>query len=114
VVSIWTGGHIRPPAPFVALMASTILLHGLWFYRVMLISATNEHVALAKYVVGFPVAGLVLEVGLVQLWGLTGVALSIVIVDLILTVTVGRFARRITIDPDRLPPAEIDLHIPYE
>jgi O-antigen/teichoic acid export membrane protein len=114
VVSIWTGGRIHPPALFVALMASTILLHGLWFYRVMLISATNEHVALAKYVIGFPVAGLVLEVGLVQLWGLTGVALSIVIVDLILTVTVGRFAQRITIDPDRLAPAEIDLHFPYE
>jgi O-antigen/teichoic acid export membrane protein len=113
-VAVWTGGLLHPPALFVAIMAATILLHGLWFYPVMLITATNDHVSLAKYLVTIPIAGLLLAILLVRDWGLAGVAASIVAVDLLLVLMVWRFVRRMPSQAGKRAMEEIGVQLPYE
>lgn len=92
-VALWTGGRIDPAPLFVAIMAISMAPHASWYYRLLLLSASHEHIALAKSVVGVSALGLGIAAAAAPLYGLPGVAAALVLTDVILLILVGRQVR---------------------
>lgn len=91
LVTVWSGGRIHAPPVFVMFMGVTILFHGWWYLNFLMLTASHEHVPVAKFVVGVCAVGLLMA-GLLTPWfGLAGAALSVVLVDLALTAIMARF-----------------------
>jgi O-antigen/teichoic acid export membrane protein len=97
-ISLWTGGKIVPDQSFVAIMALTILFHGSWFLNAILLTASHDHVSVAKYIVGACTGGVAVATLLCHHWGLNGAAASLVIVDVVLSLLVGIQVRRVMAD----------------
>jgi O-antigen/teichoic acid export membrane protein len=94
-VALWTGGKIVPPQMFVSVMAIVIVVHGSWFLSAILLTASHDHIGIAKYILIACLAGLGICLVLTQTWGLTGAAASLVCVDLVLAVVVGLAVRQL-------------------
>lgn len=78
-VGVWTGGTIVPDRTFVALMALAMFLQGVWFFGSNLLLAVNRHVAFAAILLPASAVSIVLAAAFATTWGLSGVALALII-----------------------------------
>lgn len=94
----WTGGHVPPSRPLLAILLFVVILYALWSTSSTLATAINQHQSLAAwYVAGTGVTVLFTYI-LARLYGLYGAAASLVLSELIMNIYVLPNSLRISRD----------------
>ncbi len=84
----WTGGHVPPSRPLLAILLLVVVFYALWSTSATLMTSTNQHQRLASYYL----FGTALACGLcyvfARLYGLYGAAASLLISELVMNLYV--------------------------
>lgn len=95
VVQVWSGGTLDPSFELVAVMAMGQIAHGMWFLDFYMLTATHRHVKIARPILLGSLLGLGLTAIAIKLGGLVGAAISLLVIDLLLSTIVRRYSRRV-------------------
>jgi O-antigen/teichoic acid export membrane protein len=94
----WTGGHVPPSRPLLAILLLVVLIYSLWSTSATLAAAINQHQRLAMwYIVGTGITVLFTYV-LARRYGLYGAAASLILSEMIMNVYVLPASLRIAHD----------------
>lgn len=83
VVSIWTRGNIVPETAFVSLMATAMVLHGLWYFYANIVMATNSHTIFSTKILLFSIVCMFISIPLTKFYEIKGAALSLILSELL-------------------------------
>jgi O-antigen/teichoic acid export membrane protein len=84
----WTGGHVPPSRPLLAILLLVVIVYSLWSTSSLLPSATNQHQRLATWYITATAATVVLTYFLARWKGLYGAAWSLVLSEIIMNIYV--------------------------
>jgi len=88
VLEVWTRGEVPFDSVFFSLMLLVIFVHSLWFASYVVPAATNKHEKLSLvYLVGACLS-IAIAMSITRQNGLTGIALSLLVVDLVMVLFV--------------------------
>lgn len=90
VLAFWTAGRITADPVFLGIMLLGVVGNALWSTSLVVPSAINQHQRLAGSFVGAAVVGLFLLYVLVPYIGLVGAAISLLVIDLVMSLLVVR------------------------
>jgi O-antigen/teichoic acid export membrane protein len=93
LIELWSLGRLDAPPVLAVVMGLALLPHGSWFLDFFMLSATHNHVAVARPIMMWSLLGLGLVVLATSALGLLGAALATLAVDLVLAWRVRRAAR---------------------
>ncbi|HEY4382717.1 MAG TPA: polysaccharide biosynthesis C-terminal domain-containing protein [Acidobacteriaceae bacterium] len=94
----WTGGHVPPSRPLLAILLFVVVIYALWSTSSTLATATNQHKKLAAwYIVGTGVT-VVFTYILARRYGLYGAATSLILSEVIMNLYVLPASLRIAED----------------
>ena len=94
----WTGGHVPPSRPLLAILLLVVLIYSLWSTSATLAAAINQHQRLAMwYIVGTGVTVIFTYI-LARHYGLYGAAASLILSEVIMNVYVLPASLRIAHD----------------
>jgi O-antigen/teichoic acid export membrane protein len=109
----WTGGHVPPSRPLLAILLMVVILYALWSTSATLMTSTNQHQRLATYYTIGTALTCVLCYFLARAYGLYGAAASLLISEFVMNLYVVPACLRIA--HDTLPAFLASmLHIPSE
>jgi O-antigen/teichoic acid export membrane protein len=94
----WTGGHVPPSRPLLAILLFVVVLYSLWSTSSTLASAINQHQKLAAWYVSGTAVTVLLTYVLARRFGLYGAAWSLVLSEVIMNVYVLPNSLRIAQD----------------
>lgn len=80
----WTGGHVPPSRPLLAILLFVVVLYALWSTSSTLLAATNRHQKLAAYYIAGTSITVVFTFLLARTFGLYGAAASLLISEAIM------------------------------
>ena len=110
VIAFWTRGLVSPDPALLNTLLLVMLANSVWYTLSAGLIATNHHSRLATLYLGGTLVALVVSVPLSRAFGLTGAALSLLVIDVALTVYVFRASARLLGDtPTRLLRSVLDL-----
>jgi O-antigen/teichoic acid export membrane protein len=92
IVHVWTGGKVVANGPLLYEFLAVAAIDALWFTSLSILFATNRHQRMAVYFTIASVINLPVAYGFVELWGLQGAAVSLILVELFMLVAVLRNA----------------------
>jgi O-antigen/teichoic acid export membrane protein len=92
IVHVWTGGKVIANGPLLYEFLAVAAIDSLWFTSLSILFATNRHQRMAVYFTLASVINLPVAYAFVQLWGLQGAAVSLILVELFMLVAVLRHA----------------------
>lgn len=95
-VKIWSGGGVQPEFGFVVLMSISMLLHGIWFFFFNMLLSVNLHAKISIYIFLSAVLGLGGAFALVPALHLNGIAVALIISELISSSVVFFYILNIT------------------
>lgn len=98
LIEVWTSGKIVMEPIFFHLMLLVIVANSLWYTSLVVPSAINRHERIAVYYLCSAAASLVLAVPLLRLWGLSGVAVALFTVDVVMSVYTIRLSTSLLAD----------------
>lgn len=84
----WTGGHVPPSRPLLAILLLVVIIYSLWSTSSLLPSATNQHQRLAAWYITATAVTVVLTNFLARWKGLYGAAASLVVSEVIMNIYV--------------------------
>ena len=84
----WTGGHVPPSRPLLAILLLVVIIYSLWSTSSLLPSATNQHQRLAAWYITATAVTVVLTYFLARWKGLYGAAWSLVLSEVIMNIYV--------------------------
>ena len=90
LVELWTAGAVHMQWDIFVLFVAILMVNGLWQASLMLVYATNRHMRFAAVYVAVNLGALVGAYVLGQMFGLTGVAASVLVAEVIMVVYVVR------------------------
>jgi O-antigen/teichoic acid export membrane protein len=94
----WTGGHVPPSRPLLAILLLVVIFYALWSTSATLMTSTNQHQRLAAYyILGTSLACMVCY-GLARAYGIYGAAASLLISELVMNLYVLPACLRIAQD----------------
>ncbi len=97
LIELWSLGRLDAPPVLAVVMGLALLPHGSWFLDFFMLSATHNHVAVARPILMWSLVGLGLVVLGTSALGLLGAALATLAIDLVLAWRVRRAARALWI-----------------
>lgn len=77
LIHAWSGGRVSPEAGLVVLMAAATAVQGLWLSASNLLMAVNQHAGFSRMLMISAAFSIALAIPLGHLWGLDGIAASI-------------------------------------
>ena len=80
----WTGGHVPPSRPLLAILLFVVILYALWSTSSTLLAATNQHQKLAAYYIFGTSVTIVFTFLLAKRYGVYGAAASLIISELVM------------------------------
>ena len=80
----WTGGHVPPSRPLLAILLLVVILYALWSTSSTLMAATNQHQKLAAYYIFGTSLTIVFTYLLANRYGVYGAAASLLISELVM------------------------------
>ena len=92
IFEIWTVGKLESDLPLMGILIFSALLNGYWFSSLSVLAATDSHKLVAFFYVIVVCVSLLAAKYLAQTSGLTGVALAVLIAELLMTIAVLRFS----------------------
>ena len=109
----WTGGHVPPSRPLLAILLMVVILYALWSTSATLMTSTNQHQRLATYYTIGTSLTCIMCYFLSRAYGLYGAAASLLISEFVMNLYVVPACLRIAHDT---LPAFLGsmLHIPSE
>ena len=107
----WTGGHVPPSRPLLAILLFVVVLYALWSTSSTVVSATNQHQKLSAYFLTATSITIVCTFLLAHRYGLYGAAASLMIAEIIMNFHVLPNSLRITHDTFRAFLKSL-LHVP--
>ncbi len=90
LVELWTGGAVHMRWDIFGLLLAVLVVNGLWLASLMLVYATNRHIRVAVVYVAVNLGALAGAYVLGQMFGLAGVAGSLLAAEVIMAVYVVR------------------------
>ncbi|HXE07712.1 MAG TPA: lipopolysaccharide biosynthesis protein [Acidobacteriaceae bacterium] len=84
----WTGGHVPPSRPLLAILLLVVIIYALWSTSSLLPSATNQHQRLAAWYITATTITVVLTFFMARWKGLYGAAASLVLSEIIMNIYV--------------------------
>lgn len=84
LVGKWSLGNIDPPIPFVAIVALSMFVHGVWFFASNLLVSVNAHGRFGRVLLPVSVVGMFFSFGLTFLSGLNGLGISLVVTEFLI------------------------------
>jgi O-antigen/teichoic acid export membrane protein len=107
----WTGGHVPPSRPLLAILLVVVLFYALWSTSATLMTSTNQHQRLATYFIFGTSISCVLCYFFARTYGLYGAAASLLIAETVMNLYVVPACLRIAHDTMPAFLASM-LHIP--
>ncbi len=109
----WTGGHVPPSRPLLAILLLVVIFYALWSTSATLMTSTNQHQRLATYyILGTSLACILCYV-LARAYGLYGAAASLLVSETVMNLYVVPACLRIA--RDTLPAFLASLlHVPSD
>lgn len=92
IFQLWTAGQMKPDIELFALLLLAALLNGFWYSALSILAATDRHKRVAIYYIVLSTLSLPLAYFLGVELGNVGVALAIVLAEIIMLVLVLRFS----------------------
>jgi len=109
----WTGGHVPPSRPLLAILLLVVIFYALWSTSATLMTSTNQHQRLATYYTIGTSLTCIMCYFLARAYGLYGAAASLLISEFVMNLYVVPACLRIA--PDTLPAFLASmLHIPSD
>ena len=90
LVELWTGGAVHMQWDIFVVFLAILIVNGLWLASLMLVYTTNRHARVAVVYVVVNFAALAGAYVLGQMFGLTGVAISVLAAEVIMAIYVVR------------------------
>lgn len=84
LIHVWTGASVTAPQGFLSLMVLTVLLDSAWLTSSVVIASVNRHQVMASLYLASNLLALGLAFPLVRRIGLSGVPVSLFVVDIVL------------------------------
>ena len=94
----WTGGHVPPSRPLLAILLVVVLFYALWSTSATLMTSTNQHQRLATYFLFGTSISCVLCYFFARAYGLYGAAASLLIAETVMNLYVVPACLRIAHD----------------
>lgn len=94
----WTGGHVPPSRPLLAILLLVVILYSVWSTSSTLLAATNQHQKLAAYYIFGTSITVVFTFLLAKRYGIYGAAASLLISELVMNTYVLPMSIRLTHD----------------
>jgi O-antigen/teichoic acid export membrane protein len=94
----WTGGHVPPSRPLLAILLSVVVVYALWSTSSTLAVATNQHQRLASWYVAGTGVTVVFTYLFAHRWGLYGAAASLILSEGIMNIYVLPASLRLSHD----------------
>ncbi len=94
----WTGGHVPPSRPLLAILLSVVVVYALWSTSSTLAVATNQHQRLASWYVAGTGVTVVFTYLFAHRWGLYGAAASLILSEVIMNLYVLPASLRLSHD----------------
>jgi O-antigen/teichoic acid export membrane protein len=94
----WTGGHVPPSRPLLAILLFVVILYALWSTSSTLLAATNQHQKLSAYYIFGTSVTIVFTFLLAKHYGLYGAAASLLISELVMNTYVLPTSLRLSHD----------------
>ena len=92
-IHLWTGGTIEPGLPLLGVMVLTMLANAAWGPLSNLMLAINRHAAFTYYYLGAALVCLALGAALTVQWPALGMALAMLVMELLMVWRVWHLAR---------------------
>ena len=92
IVAFWTHSRVRPSYSLFVAMAGVMVVNGLWHPLSNLILAINRHASFSYAYLLASLGSAVLSYGLAHLFGSTGAAISLLVLDIFMATLVFRHA----------------------
>ena len=110
IIRWWTRGLIVPPPLLLDILLLVILANSIWYTHSAVLVATNRHMRMAIVYLSGTVAALLVSVPLSSAFGLTGAAVALLAIDVVMVAHVFPAALRVTQDtPSSFLRALIDV-----
>ena len=97
-LSHWTGGHVPPSRPLLAILLLVVVIYSLWSTSSTLAMATNKHQSLAMWYIAGTGVTVVFTYVLARRFGLYGAAASLILSEVIMNIYVLPNSLRISQD----------------
>jgi O-antigen/teichoic acid export membrane protein len=97
----WTGGHVPPSRPLLAILLLVVVVYALWSTSSTLVTAINQHQRLAAWYVAGTGVTVVFTYFLARRYGLYGAATSLLLSEIIMNIYV--LPNSLRISKDTLP-----------
>jgi len=94
----WTGGHVPPSRPLLAILLLVVVFYALWSTSATLMTSTNQHQRLASYYLFGTALACFLCYVFARLYGLYGAAASLLISELVMNLYVVPACLRVAHD----------------
>jgi O-antigen/teichoic acid export membrane protein len=94
----WTGGHVPPSRPLLAILLFVVIVYSLWSTSSTLATATNKHQRLAVWYMAATGVTVVCTYLLARAYGLYGAAASLILSEVIMNMYVLPASLRIAND----------------
>jgi O-antigen/teichoic acid export membrane protein len=94
----WTGGHVPPSRPLLAILLLVVLIYSLWSTSATLAAAINQHQRLAMWYIAGTGVTVIFTYILARHYGLYGAAASLILSEVIMNVYVLPVSLRIAHD----------------
>jgi O-antigen/teichoic acid export membrane protein len=94
----WTGGHVPPSRPLLAILLLVVIFYALWSTSATLMTSTNQHQRLAAYYILGTSLACILCYFFARAYGLYGAAASLLISELVMNLYVVPACLRIAHD----------------
>ncbi len=99
LVRFWSFGRIDPSAMFVSLIALSMLIHGIWFFASNLLVSINKHGRFGRFLLPASFCGVLVAFPLAMFGGLNGIALAIVISELLVVFIMWPDLKKTILEP---------------
>lgn len=90
ILNLWTGGRVGPDGLMLYLLLATVVIDSLWTTSLSVLYATNRHQRVAADYFAASLVSLPAAYALIEVWGLDGAALSVLLLELFMLVPVLR------------------------
>jgi O-antigen/teichoic acid export membrane protein len=97
-LSHWTGGHVPPSRPLLAILLLVVIFYALWSTSSTLVAAINQHQRLAAWYIAGTSITIAFTIVLAKRYGLYGAAASLLISEFIMNIYVLPNSLRIAKD----------------
>jgi O-antigen/teichoic acid export membrane protein len=108
----WTGGHVPPSRPLLAILLFVVVVYALWSTSSTLATATNQHQKLAAWYIAGTGVTVIFTYILARRFGLYGAAASLILSEVIMNIYVLPASLRIAHDTFPAFVASL-LHVPH-